>query len=192
MRIRIDTEVLQSEHLSLGEFLVLLMGYKEINYKECLDSLINKGVIQPNLFNRMSVVLSDNNKNYVSKILLDSDPKVMGSALNFETLAAQLQSIYPTGNKPGTSYNWRGKAMEIEQKLKTLVAAHGFDFTESEAIQAAKEYVSSFDGDRGKMQLLKYFILRTDGKNGDISPNFINIQQTGVTGTINMPLVSAA
>lgn len=65
MRITIDTEVLQSEHLSLGEFLVLLMGYKDIDYKESLDSLINKGVIQPNLFNRMSVVLSDNIKYFI-------------------------------------------------------------------------------------------------------------------------------
>ena len=175
MRITIDTEVLQKEHLSLGDFLVLLMGYKDIDYKESLDSLINKGVIQPNLFNRMSVVLSDNTREYVSKILLDSDSKVMESTIDFENLAIQLQSIYPTGNKPGTSYNWRGKLKEIELKLKALVAVHGFDFTESEAIQATKEYVSSFDGDRTKMQLLKYFILRTDGKNGEISSQFMSI-----------------
>ena len=175
MRITIDTEVLQSEHLSLGEFLVLLMGYKEINYRECLDSLVSKSVVQPNLFNKMSIVLSDNTKEYVSKILLDSDAKIMESEMNFETLAEQLQAIYPKGNKAGTSYYWKGWTKEIVQKLKTLVAVHGFTFTESEAIKATKEYVDSFKEDRSKMQLLKYFILRTDGKNGEISSQFMSI-----------------
>lgn len=175
MRITIDTEVLQSEHLSLGEFLVLLMGYKEINYKESLDSLIDKGVVEPNIFNRMSVVLSNNTKEFVSKVLLDSDAKVMGSKVNFETLAKELQEIFPKGNKSGTSYYWRGWTKEIEQKLKTLVAVHDFTFTESEAIKATKEYVDSFEEDRSKMPLLKYFILRTDGKNGEISSQFMSI-----------------
>lgn len=175
MRITIDTEVLQREHLSLGEFLVLLMGYKEINYKECLDSLIDKGVIQPNMFNRMSVALSDKAKEMVAYMLVNSDPRVAGSGIDYDRLAQGLQSIYPAHKKPGTSYDWRGKTYEIAHKLKTLVAVHGFDFTESEAIKATKEYVDSFEEDRSKMQLLKYFILRTDGKNGEISSQFMSI-----------------
>lgn len=175
MKITINTEVLQRENLTLGDFLVLLIGYYDIDYKECLDSLVNKGVVQPNLFNRMDIVLSDNTRDRVAYILTKSDEKVKSSGINFDSLAAKLQNIYPAHKKEGTSYEWRGKTTEIAQKLRTLVAWYDFQFTEQEALNATKEYVDSFDGDWTKMQLLKYFILRTDGKNGNISSQFMTI-----------------
>lgn len=160
MTITINTEVLQKEHLSLGDFLVLLMGYYDLSYREILDKLIRDGTVQPNVFNKDSMVLSNNTKDQVARVLMKSDCKVLGSGLDFNTLAASLQALYPSGTKPGTSYSWRDSNETIAQKLRTLVAKYNFFFTEEEAIKATEEYVSSFE-DNQKMRLLKYFILKT-------------------------------
>lgn len=175
MNITINTEVLQGEGLSLGDFLVLLIGYYDINYKETMDNLIDKGVIQPNLFNRMSMVLSNNSKNYISKLLTECNDKIVNSRIDFTSLAKKLQDIYPAGMKLGTTYLWRDNIDLIAQKLKTLIAKHGFTFTEEEAINATKEYVSSFKEDKQRMMLLKNFILRTDNKEQLIDSMFMTI-----------------
>lgn len=147
MQITINTEVLQDEGLSLADFLVLLMGYYDIDYKETLDKLIDKKIVQPNLFNKLSIILSNNAKNHIAKLLLASDYKVTNSTINFTDLAEKLQAIYPSGNKPGTTFYWKGQTKEIELKLKlkTLVAKYNFSFTEEEAIKATTEYVNSFE-----------------------------------------------
>lgn len=175
MRITIDTEVLQRENLTLGDFLVLLMGFHDFNYKESLDKLIDAGIVQPNVFNRMSMVLSNNTRDYIAKILMMSNAKVRESGIDFNQLAEQLQSIFPAHKKPGTTYDWRGRTTEIAQKLMTLVAKYDFIFTEEEAIRATKEYVDSFDEDKTKMQLLKYFILRTKTNDQEIESMFMTI-----------------
>lgn len=175
MKITINTEVLQKEGFTLGDFLVLLIGYYEVNYKETMDNLISKGVIQPNLFNRMSMVLSDNTKNYISKLLTECNDKIVNSSIDFTSLAKSLQELYPAGMKMGTTYLWRNNTDLIAQKLKTLVAKHNFTFTEEEAIKATKEYVSSFKEDKQRMMLLKNFILRTNNKEQLIDSMFMTI-----------------
>ena len=159
MKLTINTEVLQREHLSLPEFLTLLMGFYDIDYKKIYDDLITKNIIEPNLYNS-SVVLSNNTKDLVARLLLESDDKVFNSGIDFNALAEKLQAIYPEGNKPGSTYKWRSTTDTIAQKLRTLIATHNFLFTEEEAINATKAYVSSFT-DTKPMQLLRYFLLRT-------------------------------
>ena len=174
MKITINTDVLQKEHLSFGDFLVLLMGYHDLSYKEIQEKLIRDGIVQSNVFNKDAMVLSNNTKDLVTKILMESDNKILSCGLDFNTLAARLQEIYPSGNKPGTSYSWRDSNEIIAQKLRTLVAKYGFFFTEDEAIKATEEYVSSFEN-KEKMQLLKYFILKTDSHNDNINSMFMTI-----------------
>ena len=175
MKITINTDVLQRNHLSLGDFLVLLMGYYDVDYRQCCNKLVEEGIASSNLYDKPSIVLSDNSKDLVARIIIDSDDKVIKSDIDFTRLAISLQCLYPQGLKPGTTYDWRGKTSVIEQKLKTLVAIHGFIFTEQEAVDATKEYLSSFtDTDKTHMQLLKYFILRTN-KDGNVSSPFMTI-----------------
>lgn len=164
MKITINTDVLEKEHLTLGDFLVLLMGYYEIDYRETLNKLIRDGTVQPNVFNKEEMVLSNNTKDLIARILTESDSKAQSCGIDFLSLAVKLQSIYPKGNKPGTTYSWRDKTEVIAQKLRLLVVKYNFLFTEEEATKATKEYVDSFE-DYEKMQLLKYFILKTDGQN---------------------------
>ena len=104
---------------------------------------------------------------------MKSDIKVISSGLDFNTLAARLQGIYPSGIKSGTTYNWRGSNEDIAQKLRTLIAKYNFFFTEEEAVKATKKYVDSFEN-KEKMQLLKYFILKTKN-DGTIDSMFMTI-----------------
>lgn len=174
MKITIDTEVLQGNNITFGEFLVMLMGYYDTKYKDNFDKLIEKGVINRNLFDKDAMVLSNNTRNLVTSILLKSDNRVKESAIDFTELAKKLQGIFPQGCRPGTTYSWRDKTETIAQKLRALVVVHHFSFTEKEAIKATKEYVDSFGEDKEKMQLLKYFILRTHNDK-DIDSMFMTI-----------------
>lgn len=173
MKITIDTDVLHKENLSFGDFLVLLIGHYDISYEETLQKLIRDGTVQPNVFNKNEMILSDNTKDLIARILMESDIKVISSGLDFNTLAARLQEIYPSGIKSGTTYNWRGSNEDIAQKLRTLIAKYNFFFTEEEAVKATKKYVDSFEN-KEKMQLLKYFILKTKN-DGTIDSMFMTI-----------------
>ena len=39
MKVTINTEVLKKQHLTIGEFLVMLIGYYDVKYKEVLEKL---------------------------------------------------------------------------------------------------------------------------------------------------------
>lgn len=174
MKITINTEILKRENLTLGEFLTLLMALYHIEYEICKDKLVDAGLVSFNIFDDTSLVLSNNTKNLVARLLIESDDKVVNSNIDFDKLAAKLCSIYPSGVKPGTTYEWSGDPSVVALKLKTLVAKHNFTFTEEEAIKATEEYVTSFGNDKEHMQLLKYFILKTS-KDGNISSMFMTI-----------------
>ena len=168
MKITINTDVLRKYNLSLGQFIVLLAGYYNLDCQRIHDELVNEGLAERDLFKGFPPVLSDNTKNLIAKIIVESDDRIQSCGIdNFQKLALDLQEIYPTGNKPGTTYAWRGKTDEIVQKLQTLIVKYNFTFTEDEAIAAVHEYVDSFK-DYKFMSLLRNFILTTrkdeDGK----------------------------
>lgn len=177
MKITINTEVLKKYNLSLGEFLTLLLGHYDVDVGTMQESLIKKRLVDPNLFKEYSVVLSDNTKNLVARILMESNEKAVKSGLDFEKLATTLQNLYPVGCKPGTSYPWRGDTEDIAQKLRVLVVNYDFSFTEEEAVAATKEYVESFKNPK-RMHLLKNFLLtsrRDDNGKFELESMFMTI-----------------
>lgn len=171
MKLTINSKVLEKYNLTFGEFLVMLIGYFGTDYDEFYDRLVKKGFVEPNVFKKCSVVLSDNSKNMVAEILMSSDDKAINSGIDFESVAKAMQMAYPDGKKAGTTYDWRGNTAEIAQKLRTLVVKHNFIFTEKEAIAAVREYVNSYKPPYADMRLLKYFILKTAYSNGNIEVN---------------------
>ena len=169
MKWTIDSNILDKYNLSMDEFVLLLFLARGGNVQECMNSLLAKKWADRNIFNPDQVVLSLETKETVQGILLDSDRLVNGKQDDFESLANQLREIFPKGNKAGTNYNWRGSTAEIARKLKNLVVKYGCKFTDEEAIEATKAYVSSFNGDYKYMKLLKYFLLKTPrNNNGDV------------------------
>ena len=69
MKITINTDVLHEENLSLGDFLTLLIGYYDIDYKDCLYKMIEFELAAQNVFHEDSLILSDNTKNLVARLL---------------------------------------------------------------------------------------------------------------------------
>lgn len=174
MKLSIDTKVLSKYDLTLGEFLILLFPYLQINHALPYWNLITKKLADADLTGKSDLVLSDNTKDLIARILVESSNKLTGSPVkDYELLAQKLMEIYPLGCKEGTSYSWRGTVADIAQKLRVLVAIHDFTFTEEEAIEVTKQYVEQFKDDKKHMKLLKYFILKT--KNKGISSDFMTI-----------------
>lgn len=161
MKITINTDVLKKYNLTLGEFLVLLMSHYGQSYTKSYDSLVTKGLANKNLFEEFALVLSDNSKALIAKILIESDDRAIKSNIDFEALAMTLQNLYPQGTKAGKTYLWRGTVDEIAQKLRVLVVKYDFAFTEQEAIDATKEYVNTFTPPYQMMHTLKNFLSYT-------------------------------
>ena len=167
MNVSISEEVLSKWDLSIQEFLFLLFNAKEGDINECVSSLIQKGWVDRNLFDSTKVVISNNRKEDITTILVDSEK--VETKLEFEDLADKLREIFPKGKKPGTTYMWRDTTAVIAKKLKILVTKYNCKFTEEQAIKATQAYVNSFGGNYKYMQLLKYFILKTPtNASGDV------------------------
>ena len=104
----------------------------------------------------------------------------------FEDLAIKLREIFPTGKKPGTSLMWRDSTAIITKKLKTLAKKYQCSFTDEQAINAAKKYVESFNGDYRFMQVLKYFICKKDVNTGDENSQLLSyIANEGAVEPVN-------
>jgi len=178
MKITIDTDVLQEKNLTFQQFLVLLIAYKNIDYKKIMDNLVESGIALKDVYNPYNLVLSDNTRNGIMRILIDCDKNVANSNIDFETIAVKMRDLYPKGYKPGTTYLWRDSVAVIVGKLKTLVSKYNFYFTEEEAIAATKEYLDTYKHDNKFMKLLRYFILKTDNDgvgNKRIKSDFMTI-----------------
>lgn len=174
MRYTIDEEILEKNNLTLDEFLVLLLNNRQVSYNEIKESLIAKGIVDANLYDNELLVLSNNTKDLITGIIIDSDKRVINKDSEYESLAIKMKEVYPSGKKPGTSYPWRDSTAVIARKLKTITTQFNCKFTEDEAIKATEEYVKSFNGDYRYMELLKYFILKTDKTTGEIKSNFMS------------------
>lgn len=161
MKITINTNVLNKYNLSIGHYIVLLASYFNCNYDNIISELESKGLVEKNLFSNFPPIISDNTKNLIAKILMESDDKVINCGFDIDNLAYKLQSLFPDGNKSGKTYSWKGKTDDIAQKLRTLIAKYNFSFTEEEAINATKEYVDSFKAPYQFMHTLKNFLLYT-------------------------------
>lgn len=69
MKITIDMDILHKENLSLGDFLALLIGYYDLDYKDSFYRMIENELAAPNVFHEDSLILSDNTKNLVARLL---------------------------------------------------------------------------------------------------------------------------
>lgn len=174
MKFTIDQQVLDQYGLTIGEFILLYLKTTSEDIKTCKENLIAKGFASKNLFSDdIDIVLSDNIKNLVSTIIIDSDKNVIDKDDEFIDLANEMRSLYPSGKKEGTTYMWRGTTAEVAKKLKTLVVKYKYSFTKEQVLKATKDYISSFNGNYSRMRLLKYFILKSE-KDADNNVNVIS------------------
>lgn len=177
MNISISEKVLSKYGLSLEEFLLLYLCSREINLTSLAESLVNKGLANRDLKDSSSVVVSDNAKDFIASILISSAKVVLDKHSDFSELANKMRELFPAGRKAGTTYYWRDSVPVIARKLETLVTKFDVEFTEEEALNATRRYIESFNGDYRYMQLLKYFILKTDRSTGEIKSEFLSLIQ---------------
>ena len=62
MRISIDEKILEKYGLGMEEFLVLFLCSRETNIESSIKVLIDKGLVDRDLYNNISAVVSDNTK----------------------------------------------------------------------------------------------------------------------------------
>jgi hypothetical protein len=160
MKITINEEECKKNNLTLNEFLVLLLNYRQVNVQECMESIINKGIANKSCFEN-ELILSENTKDLITSITVNSDSSIEDKDNWYKEVADALREIYPKGRKAGTSYMWRDSTNVIAKRLKVLTVKYGYKFTKEQAIKAAKAYVESFNGDYTYMHLLKYFIMKS-------------------------------
>lgn len=168
MNVTINSSVLQKYNLSIKEFLVLYLCFLETDIEKTINSLVEKRIADKNLYNNIDLILSDNTKELIATILVESDKAVVNNQEKFNQLAEKMRELYPAGKKPGTTYYWKDSVPIIARKLETLVSKFNVNFTEEEVLNATRRYIDSFNGDYRYMQLLKYFILKTDRTTGEV------------------------
>lgn len=174
MRYTIDDAILSKYNLTEEEFIALVISFKDLDIQRGNDNLIAKGIADRNIYDKTKIVLSNNTKDMISSIIVDSDKETINREEEFLDVAESLRELYPKGKKPGTTYMWKDSNAIIAQKLKTLVVKFGYKFTKEQAIDATKRYIDSFKGDYRYMQLLKYFILKTDRSIGEVRSDFMS------------------
>ena len=84
-----------------------------------------------------------------------------------DALAPKLMEIYPAGKKPGTSNQWRGYSKIVSEKLQKILLS-GSSFSDDEAIEATKSYVSGFNGMYTNMRTLPYFLGKNEVIGGEV------------------------
>ena len=97
-----------------------------------------------------------------SSILLDSE-KTCQSQEKLEDLAVKLMEIFPKGKKEGTCHYFKGNKKDNILKLKKFFKLYG-KYTDQQILDAARNYVASFNGNYAYMRILKYFIWKDEIK----------------------------
>ena len=95
MKLTVDEYILDKYNLSLNEFLVLYLSANSVNIKSCMESLIQKGLAYKDMFYENSIVVSNNIKDTVSSIIIESDKNIIDKDQQFTDLANKLRELYP-------------------------------------------------------------------------------------------------
>lgn len=161
MKITIDEIILNKYNITLDEFLVLYLKTKDVDIGTVTSNLIVKGFADKDKFANNKIVVSNNIKDLITTIIVDSDKNIINKDEEYIDLAIKLREVYPSGRKSGTSYMWRGTTAEVAKKLKTLVVKYGYSLDADKVLKVTKDYVDSFHGNYKYMPLLKYFILKS-------------------------------
>lgn len=169
MKLFVDTDKVDKD-IGVDGLLYLTALYLgcAIN-KETIDKLNNKGLIFINSFK--DGIPDDVSPTKESAEIVEgtyANMEISGKEDDdrFNNLADKLRELFPTGRKPGTQLQWRDSTKIIAQRLKIFVKKFDVKFTDEQAIEATKKYISGFNGNYQFMQVLKYFIMKAGKEDG--------------------------
>lgn len=164
MNITIKEKIAKDNNLTVEEVILLLFIERKKRYEDVEKSLIDKGMITYATTDKkaeyIGPFISRKAMDTVNNIIINSDDKKLPEE-DIEELAKQLKEVFPKGKKPGSgNHYWAGGVQMIKKRLKLFFKKYGDDFSHEDIVQAANNYVSSFNGDYRFMRTLKYFIFK--------------------------------
>ena len=160
MKYIIDEDVCKQNDLKLCELLVILTIKSCNNLPKLLLDMEERKLIVKDMFNDFMV--TQRWDDVATTILLDSDTNKQ-SPDRLDNLASKLMEIFPREKKSGTCHYFRGNKKDNILRLKKFFKLYG-KYTDKQILDAAKSYVSSFNGDYSYMRILKYFIWKDEVK----------------------------
>lgn len=169
MKLFVDTDKVDKD-IGVDGLLYLTALYLGcVINKETIDKLNNKGLIFINSFE--DGIPDDVSPTKESAEIVEgtyANMEISGKEDDdrFNNLADKLRELFPTGRKPGTQLQWRDSTKIIAQRLKIFVKKFDVKFTDEQAIEATKKYISGFNGNYQFMQVLKYFIMKAGKEDG--------------------------
>ena len=163
MKITIDEEVCKKYDMTMSELLIILLVKLGVNILELGEQMASVEMIVPDDTVNGKYVVTQRWNDVAESIILDSD-EYKQPIDRLEQLVIKLQKIFPEGKKEGTSQYWRGNKREISLRLKKFFKLYDNTYTDEQILDAAKNYVSNFNGQYNYMRILKYFIWKDEKK----------------------------
>lgn len=168
--ITISEEVSKKNGLSVEKLLAILLVKSADNIPMLFKNLEDEEIIVKDMFNNYMVTQRWND--IAETILLDSDKESIPEN-RIENLALKLMAEFPATKKQGTCHYFRGNKKDNSLKLKKFFKVYGNKYTDEQIINAAKSYVSSFNGNYSYMRILKYFIWKDEKKQNEDGKMFV-------------------
>lgn len=162
MKISIDEEVCKKYNISISEVLALLLIKSDVNISYLFSNLEDKKMIIKDIINN-TYLITQRWDDVLCSVLLDSDSS-KEKPDRVENLALKLMAIFPKEKKAGTCHYFRGNKKDITLKLKKFFKLYGGQYSDEQILNAAKNYVDSFNGNYSYMRILKYFIWKDEKK----------------------------
>lgn len=162
MTISLKEECCKNYNITIAEALMLICYSNDVNFELARDSLISKGYItakRDEKYNPIGWIVTSNGASVVNSVILDSE-KDENKEDSLTSLAIQLKDIFPKGKKDGTNLYWAEGTALIVRRLKLFFKKYGTIYSDEEIIQAARNYIKSFNGNYQYMKVLKYFIFK--------------------------------
>lgn len=172
MKITIDEEQCNKYDLNISYVLLALLLKNCDNIEDVILKALDKEIIVEDPGSG-ELLITQRWDDVISNILLDSENNNIESRnKRIEELACELMEVFPKGKKAGTNVYWRGNKKDITLRLKKFFKLYS-NYTKEQILEAAKRYVSSFDGKYDYMRVLKYFIWKAERKIGEDGKLFI-------------------
>lgn len=163
MKITIDEEVCKKYGMTMSELLMIILVKLGVNILELGEQMASVEMIIPHDTENGKYLVTQRWNDIAESIILDSD-EYKQPIDRLEQLVIKLQKIFPEGKKEGTSQYWRGNKREISLRLKKFFKLYDNTYTDEQILDAAKNYVSNFNGQYNYMRILKYFIWKDEKK----------------------------
>lgn len=160
MRYVIDTDACEKEGLSLAAVLAGMIILSDIDLKELKLEITKEGIL---VEKEGEILITATGRDRVHRVLLSSD-KTLPPEDQIEALAIKLMEIFPKGKKEGTSVYWKGNKKDTKLRLQKFFKLYGNTYSHEQILDAAKQYVESFNGNYTYMRALKYFIWKDERK----------------------------